>query len=140
MLEPSLDFQTALRSALIASSAVTALVPVQHIRSGSTRPDRTPCIILANPSTEFLGRAAGSQMLARVSIDLHIWATEDGADTAKLISFAASLAILGMTDEQDGFWIDDLDQPATIFLRDPQPEISFTHGVLSVEAVIRWRT
>jgi hypothetical protein len=139
MIEPSLALQTALRSTLINDPAVTALVQPDHIRSGSTRPDKTPCVILAGGSTEYLGKASASQHVARISIDVHIWAIEDGADTAKAIGFAVAQALIGMADEQDGFEIDNLDQPRMVWMRDPQPELSYTHGVIDVEAVIRWQ-
>ena len=44
-----------------------------------------------------------------------------------------------MADHQDGFDIDQLDLPRVIWMRDPQPELAYTHGVIEVEAVIRWR-
>lgn len=139
MIEPSVAFQTAIRQQLIAEAAVTALVQPDSIRAGSTRPDKTPCVILAAASTEYLGRAAGEQHLARISLDIHVWAIEDGADTAKAIGFAVCRSIIGMDDDQDGFAIDQLDQPRMIWLRDPQPELAYTHGILDLEAVIRWR-
>jgi hypothetical protein len=139
MIEPSVAFQTAVRQHLIADTTVTALVQPANVRAGSTRPDKQPCIILAGASTQYLGRAAGDQHMARVSLDLHIWAIEDGADTAKAIGFAVCRSIAAMLDEQDGFAIDELDQPRMIWLRDPQPELAYTHGVLDLEAVIRWR-
>lgn len=138
MIEPSVSLQTALRSTLIADSAVTALVQPDRIRAGSTRPDKFPCVIMAGASTEYLGKASGGQHMARVNLDLHIWAIEDGADTAKAIGFAVSRSIIGMADDQDGFAIDQLDMPRTIWLRDPQPELSYVHGVIEIEAVIRW--
>ena len=139
MIEPSLALQTALRSTLINDLAVTALVQPDHIRSGSTRPDKSPCVILAGGSTEYLGKASASQHVARISIDVHIWAIEDGADTAKAIGFVVTQALLSMADQQTGFEIDNLDQPRMVWMRDPQPELSYTHGVIDVEAVIRWQ-
>ena len=139
MLEPSVALQTALRTQLVADSNVTAFVSPANIRAGSTRPDKTPCVILAGGQTQFLGRAAGDQYLAQVNLDVHIWAIEDGADTAKAIGFAVLKAVLAMDDQQDGFAIDNLDQPRLIWLRDPQPELAYTHGILDLEAVIRWR-
>ena len=138
MIEPSVALQTALRSTLIADPTVTALVQPNEIRAGSTRPENAPCVILSAGSTEYMGKASGNQHLARISIDLHIWAIEDGADTAKAIGFAVSKALVGMEDIQAGFEIDELDQPRMIWLRDPQPEKAYTHGVIDVEAVIRW--
>jgi hypothetical protein len=139
MIEPSLALQTALRSTLINDPAVTALVQPDHIRAGSTRPDKFPCVILAGGTTEYLGKASGNQHVARISIDVHIWAIEDGADTAKAIGFAVAQALLSMADQQTGFEIDNLDQPRMVWMRDPQPELSYTHGVIDVEAVIRWQ-
>lgn len=137
MIEPSVALQTALRAALITDPAVTALVQPEYIRSG--RADRFPCVIMSGGSTEYLGRASGSQHLARVNLDLHVWAVEDGPDTAKAIGFAVSRAVIGMADDQKGFAIDHLHQPRVIWLRDPQPELAYTHGVIEIEAVIRWR-
>lgn len=139
MLEPSVALQTSLRSVLIADPAVIALVRADRIRSGSTRPDKMPCVIMGGASTEYLGKASGGQHLARVNLDAHIWAIEDGADTAKAIGFAVSRAIIGMADDQDGFTIDQLDMPRTIWIRDPQPELAYTHGVIEIEAVLRWK-
>lgn len=138
MIEPSLAYQTAVRAALIASPEVVALVPADHIRAGSTRPDKLPCIILGDAQTEFLGRASGSQFLARVFLTLHIWAIEDGADSAKAIGFAVLKALTDAPAVTD-FGIDEHAMPSVIWLRDPQPERSYTHGVVQLEAVARWR-
>lgn len=137
MIEPSVALQTALRATLISDPAVTALVQPEHIRTG--RPDRFPCVIMSGGSTQYLGRASGGQHLARVNLDCHVWAVEDGADTAKAIGFAVSRAVIALADAQEGFTIDQLDQPRVIWLRDVQPELSYTHGVIEIEAVIRWR-
>ncbi|TPM61103.1 DUF3168 domain-containing protein [Mesorhizobium sp. B2-2-4] len=137
MIEPTLALQTAIRAALIAAPAVIALVPADHIRSGSTRPDNLPSIIMSGGQTIFLGNGSGSQYLARVFLDLHIWAVEDGADTAQAIGFAVS-NILKEAPDAAGFSFDDFGLPAIRWMRDPEPEKSFTHGVLTVEAVMRW--
>ena len=140
MIEPSVALQTALRATLIADPAVTALVQPNRIRAGSTRPDRFPCIVMGYAQTHYLGRASGDQHVTRINLDLHIWAIEDGADTARAIGFAVSKAVTGLANEQDGFSIDQLDQPRVVWLRDPQPELSYVHGVIEIEAVIRWRS
>lgn len=138
MIEPSLAYQTAVRAALIASPAVTTLVTPDQIRAGSTRPDKMPTIILSDGQTQFLGRASGSQLVARVFLTLHIWAVEDGADTAKAIGFAVCNAL---TDAPavTGFDIDEHAMPSVIWLRDPQPELAYCHGIAQLEAVVRWR-
>jgi hypothetical protein len=63
-------------------------------------------VILAGGSTEYLGKASARQHVARISIDVHIWAIEDGADTAKAIGFVVTQALLSMADQQTGFEID----------------------------------
>lgn len=138
MIDPSLEFQTAVRAALIAHPEVSALVPAEHVRAGSTRPDKLPTIILANPQMINLGRASGGQYLTRVYIDLHIWALEDGADMARQIGAATSLALWD-APESATVGIDAYERPSFAFTRDPDPERAYCHGVGSVEGVIRWR-
>jgi len=137
MIEPTLALQTAIRSALIASSSVIAFVPKDQIRSGSTRPDKLPTIIMSGGQTEFLGYAAGSQYIARVFLDLHIWALDDGADTAQGIGFAVCTA-LQTAPNAIGFSFDDFSRPVVRWMRDPDPALSYAHGVITLEAVIRW--
>lgn len=139
MLDPALAFQTAIRAALVASTDVSALLPVDYIRAGASRPDKLPSIILADAQTEFLGCAAGSQRLARVYLILHVWAQEDGADTARQIGTAVYQALqFGPADNAD-ISLDEWQQPRVVWLRDPKPELSLTHGVMTLEAVVRWR-
>jgi Protein of unknown function (DUF3168) len=137
MIEPTFALQTAIRAALIAAPAVSALVPADHIRSGSTRPDKLPAIIMSGGQTVFLGNAAGSQYVARVFLDLHVWALEDGAETAKAIGFAIC-NVLKQAPDAAGFAFDEFGLPAVRWMRDPDPEKAYTHGVLTVEAVMRW--
>ena len=138
MIEPSIALQTALRSALIGNPSVSNLVAPDNVRAGSTRPDKLPCIILANPQTVHLGRASGGAYLTRVFIDLHIWAVEDGADMARQIGGAAALALWDRP-AADGMAIDTYERPGFIYMRDPSPELAYCYGVGTVEAVVQWR-
>lgn len=137
MISPDIEFQTQIRSALIASSAVTDLVPTDHIQAGSIRPDKLPCVILANPDTANLGRS-GDWHLTRVWLDLHIWAVEDGADMARQIGSAVSLALWDAPDlvEND---IDAYGRLSFKYMRDPDPDKAYCHGVAAVSGVVRWR-
>ncbi len=137
MIEPTLALQATIGNALAADPAVTAIVDPANIRGGQMRPDAFPCILMGNGHTEFLGHASGSQYVARVSCDLHIWALEDGADTAKAIGFAVMNA-LKQAPAADGFAIDDFGLPSIAWMRDPDPARSYTHGVMTVETVMRW--
>lgn len=138
MVEPALALQTAVRAALVSAPAVTALVLPDQIRAGSTRPERFPAIILNASRTEFLGRAAGGQMVARVLCNLHVWAIEDGAELAQAIGFAVAQTLFDKPTPE-GFEIDEYTRPAFVWLRDPQPERAYTHGAAQIEAVLRWR-
>lgn len=135
MIEPSLALQTALNTRLTTSPAVTALVAPDQIRTGSMRQEQLASIIMAGSQTEFLGYASGRQYLARVYLDLHIWALDAGSDMAKAIGFAVHEALrepLVMVDCS----LDVFEARNVLWLRDPNPD--FAHGVLKVAAVIRW--
>src|SRR5262245_52814982 len=106
MIEPTLALQTAVRAHLTALPAITGLVPAGHIRAGSTRPEKFPAIMIADGTTQFLGRAAGGQYIVRVLLDIHVWAIEAGLDTAKTIGGALADALRD-APAADGFDIDD---------------------------------
>lgn len=137
MIEPSIALKTAVRTALIAAPSVTALVNANDIRAGSMRPDNMPCIIMGHAQTQHLGRSAGGQYLTRVYLDLHTWAIEDGPDIAQAIGHAVSTALWDAPAPIDCS-VDDYERPSFQWLRDPQPEKSYTHGIATVEAVVRW--
>ncbi|MES0178685.1 DUF3168 domain-containing protein [Mesorhizobium sp. M0025] len=135
MIEPSLALQTAINTRLSSTPAVTALVSADQIRTGSMRREQLPSVIMEGSQTEYLGYNSGRQYSARVWLDLHIWALDAGGDLAKAIGFAlhgALLAPLVMVDCA----IDFFEAKNVRWLRDPDPD--FAHGVLNVEAVIRW--
>jgi hypothetical protein len=135
MIEPTLALQTAIRTRLIGKQEVTDLVPADHIRSGSTRPDKTPCIIMSDGNTALHGHDYSSQRTAWVYLDLHIWTLDAGQDAAKEIAGTVTAAL----DKPllfEGCACDHLRVTASRFPRDPDP--AYGHGVLSVEALIRW--
>lgn len=135
MIEPTLALQTAIRTALVGNSAVTALVPADHIRAGSTRPDKLPCIMMSDGNTTLHGHDYTAQRTAWVYLDLHIWTLDDGQDAAKEIAGAVTAA-LEKPMTIDGGDCDHFRVTASRFPRDPTP--GYGHGVLSVEALIRW--
>lgn len=136
MIDPTLALQTALRAHLIADPAIIALVPADHIRSGSTRPDKLPTIVIGDGRNIMHGRAGGGQFVAGVWLDLHVWAQEDGHDRAKTIGAAVARRLINWPATSD-FELDEFKHIRTVWPRDPDPD--YGHGVLSVEAVIRWR-
>lgn len=135
MIEPTLALQTAIRTTLIASPEVVALVSADNIRSGSTRPDKTPCIIMANASTTLHGHDYTAQRAAWVYLDLHVWTLDQGEETAKQIAFAVSNS-LDKRMSIEGGECDHFRITGASFPRDPDP--AYGHGVLSVEAFVRW--
>lgn len=135
MIEPTLALQTAIRTALVGNSAVTALVPADHIRAGSTRPDKLPCIMMSDGNTTLHGHDYTAQRTAWIYLDLHIWTLDDGQDAAKEIAGAVTAA-LDKPMTIDGGDCDHFRVTASRFPRDPTP--GYGHGVLSVEALIRW--
>lgn len=139
MIDPALAFQTAIGAALMASQDVSANVQPDNIRAGSVRPDRTPAILLADARTEYLGCASGSQRLARVSLSLHVWAQEDGTDTGRQIGAAMFHTLeFGPKDTPD-IGVDEWHRPSMVWLRYDQPDLAYTHGIMAIEAVVRWR-
>ncbi len=136
MIEPVLALQTAIYQRLVADPAVTALVPVDHIRAGSTRPDKTPCIILGDGNTTLHGQDYRAQRTAWVYLDLHIWTLDAGQDAAKEIAGAVMKALDKQHLPINGADCDHFRLTGARFLRDPDP--AFGHGVLSTEALVRW--
>ena len=136
MFEPTLALQTAIRAALVASPAVTDLVTADHIRSGSTRPDKTPCVIMSDGNTALHGHDYTSQRTAWVYLDLHIWTLNAGQDAAKEIAGTVTAALDKRNLPIEGGYCDHFRVTASRFPRDPDP--AYGHGVLSVEALVRW--
>jgi len=141
MIEPTLALQTAIRNRLAGSPNIAALVDPENIRAGSSRPDDTPCIIMSNASTSLHGHDYRAQRCAWASFDLHIWAMDreaevNGEDIVKEIAFAITQALDKHSLQIDGGYVDHCRVTHSAFPRDPQP--TFGHGILSVEALIRW--
>ena len=138
MIEPTLALQTAIRAALVANPAVMELLENDpaRIRSGSTRPDNTPCVIMSDGNTALHGHDYASQRTAWVYLDLHIWTLDAGQDAAKEIAGAVTAALDKRNLPIEGGYCDHFRVAASRFPRDPKPE--YGHGVLSVEALVRW--
>lgn len=137
MIDPCFALQTALHDHLVAAPAVIDLVPAAHIRAGSTRPDRFPTVIIGEGRTIMHGRASPSLFVAGIFLDLHIWTDEaDTPGRAKAIGAALARALMDWP-AADGFSFDEFKHVRTVWPRDPEGP-DYGHGVLSVEAVIRW--
>lgn len=135
MIEPTLALQTSIRAKLIGNSAVTALVAPDRIRAGGIRPDEMPCILMSDGNTALHGHDYTSQRTAWAFVDLHIWTLNAGQDAAKQIAGAVMTALDGPLNIEGGY-CDHFRVTGSRFPRDPDP--AYGHGVLSVEALIRW--
>lgn len=129
--EPSLALQTAIRGRLIASPAVLALVPADHIRDGSTRPEKFPTVIIGDGQTVLEGYYPGRRNVT-VYLDLHVWALEDGLAAVKGIAHAVSEALATALDVPGYQLSDGLHNTGTRYMRDPSEKHG--HAVLSLSA------
>ena len=136
MIEPVLALQTAIRKRLLDKPEVLALVPADNIRSGSTRPDKTPAIIIADGSTTLHGNDYRAQSAAWVYLDLHVWTLDAGQDAAKQIAGTVAAALSKYNLPIDGGYCDHFKVTDIRHVRDPNP--AYGHSVLSVEALVRW--
>ncbi|WP_311028218.1 DUF3168 domain-containing protein [Mesorhizobium koreense] len=132
MTEPSLAVQIAIRSALIASPAVTGIVPSAHIFDRRTRPELFPCIIIGDANTA-LEPITLTRSHVRLFADLHIWTEESGLETVKTVAGNVGAA-LRSKPSIDGFHVVDWKMTGTRFLRDPGGE--YGHAITSIEVLL----
>jgi Protein of unknown function (DUF3168) len=129
-MEPSLELQKALRTRLVASAVVTALVPSANIIDSNGLPAVFPCILIGE------GQTTPDEGLARnrheVFSDLHVWAKETGLVTAKQITGAIRAALTDSVWNIPGLHVADLHVSSSRFLRDPDGIRS--HAVISINA------
>ncbi|WP_108262279.1 tail completion protein gp17 [Mangrovicoccus ximenensis] len=138
MIDPTEAFQTAVRSTLIASPDVVALVQPENIRELPGRPENFPSILFGNQKLEFLGYSGNGWRSGRVSLVLHIWALEN-AQIARQIGGAVLHALeTGPADTEDTMFL-DWQRPTLAWMRDPKPELVATHGAMALECVAMWR-
>jgi len=129
-MEPSYALALAIRNRLIASSAVTALVPAASISDRNGVPATFPCVIIGE------GQRLPGDMLSgsdkEVYADLHIWVAENGLTGNKTLEWAIHNALDDGPLTATGKHIYGLQIVSTRFLRDPDGQHS--HGVVSIRA------
>lgn len=132
--EPSLALQTAIRSRLVNTPAVVALVAPEHIIEGPARPNHFPSVIFDGGQTSLAGRA-GTWRHVWVYLDLHIWTLEGGTEDARAIANKIDRALVAPLDVP-GFQLIDgnLTVTGSRFLRDPNE--LHGHGIVSVAAFL----
>jgi hypothetical protein len=126
--------QKALRARLVATGAVTALVPAANILDRNQRPAPSPAIILGESQVvdegDSLDRSRG-----RVYHTLHVWKREPSLEGVKAICGAIRAAVRsGRLILDAGYHCADAKVSGIRTLRDPDGETS--HGVVTVEMLV----
>ncbi len=130
-MEPSLELQKAIRARLVASTAVTTLVPAASILDRNGLPATFPSILIGEGQTVPGGLISRTQH--QVYLDLHIWVKETGLVTSKQVAGAIRNALTDTRWTVTGLHIADLHVSGSRFLRDPGG--LYSHGVISLSAI-----
>lgn len=132
-MSADLAFHKAVRSRLVGSASVTALVPAASILDRNSRPAPDPCIVIGE------GQAIEGERIdrrdQRLFMTLHVWKKEPGLVGVKAIAGAIRTAIHAKTvPAENGFHFGDCRVSSMRYLRDPDGETA--HGVVTVEALV----
>ncbi|WP_017930017.1 DUF3168 domain-containing protein [Limimaricola hongkongensis] len=129
-----IEVQKAIRARLVASPAVTALVPATGIVDSHQRPAPRPGIILGESQLRDEGTSL-QRAHTRVWHTLHIWKREPSLEGVKAISAAVRGALRGdRLSLGGGYHLGDLRVSDGRSMRDPDGETS--HAVLTVECLV----
>ncbi|WP_407192525.1 DUF3168 domain-containing protein [Bradyrhizobium sp. STM 3566] len=132
--DPSLALQKAIRSLLIASPELMALVQPEHVLDANGRPEIMPAVYIGEDQTIF------RRWVATTHATLHVWFQEPGLVQCKE-AVSAIVAVLRIDAQADGvlpidgFTVLDMQTTQTRYMRDPHG--SFSHGVVTVAAIVK---
>ncbi|MGL9618305.1 DUF3168 domain-containing protein [Bradyrhizobium sp. U531] len=134
--DPSLALQKAIRTRLIASSELMALVQTNHILDANGRPEIMPAVYIGEGQTIF------RRWDATTHATLHVWFQEPGLVQCKeaVSAIVAAVRIDAQADGVlpiDGFTVHDMQATQTRYMRDPHG--SFSHGVVTIAAIVKAR-
>lgn len=132
--DPSLALQKAIRTRLIASPELMALIQADHAMDANGRPEIMPAVYIGEGQTLFRRWDATSHAT------LHVWFQEPGLLHCKeaVSAIVAALRIDAQADGVlpiDGFTVHDMQATQTRYLRDPHG--SFSHGIVTVAAIVK---
>ena len=130
MIEPSLALQKMIHDRLIASPAVTMIVPAEAISDKNKLPEHPSEIIIGAGNTLF-GDSYDS-FHERVFLDAHIWIQEENLVKAKQVTFAIREAVKSRPWIVAGNTLHGLTVSAR-FLRDG----IYSHAIVSFDAVMQ---
>ncbi len=127
--------QIAIRTRLIGSAEVLALVPASAILDRHERPAPLPSIIVGESDGMEPGGSVG-RLLTSVTHTLHLWKAERSFEGVKAMAGAVHKALfahrLAMPDA--AFTCVDCKVARVRYLRDPSGDLS--HGVMMVEVLV----
>lgn len=130
-MSAALAVQIAVRARLVATGAVTAMVPADNIVDINSRPAPDPAIIMGEGQSIDYGDIA--RRGETVILDLHVWKKETGLEGVKAIAGAIRAALHASRPVLDGYHCGDCRVSGMRFLRDPDGETA--HGIVTVEAL-----
>jgi hypothetical protein len=132
-MSADLAVQKALRARLVATPAVTALVPAASILDRNAAPAPRPGIVIGEAQTVDEGQDI-ARARDRVFHTVHVWKTEASTEGVKEIAAAVRAAVRsGRLDLGAGWHCADWRVSSTRTMRDPDGETS--HAVLVVEVL-----
>lgn len=137
MSDPSLAVQKALRARLVATSAVTALVPAANIVDRHQLPVLDPSIVLGEDQEVTPDFQTIKRQMVRVYSTVHIWKREPSLVGVKTIAGAIRRAIettYKLPLDDPDFHSIDCQVSEVRFMRDPDGETS--HGVMTIDSIL----
>lgn len=123
--------QTAIRARLVATPAVTDLVPALNIRDANALPSVDPCVIIGEAQAVDEGRIDRASV--RVYSDLHVWKKESGLVGVKDIAAAIRDALHSSRLTATGYDVGDCFIQSVRYIRDPDGVTA--HAIIEVESV-----
>lgn len=130
-MSPSASLQDAMRAALVADPAMTALVAADHIYERHKRLEDFPCVVIGEVH-EIADDLTLERNTFRLFPTLHIWVREPGLNIVKEIAWQVRRTLL--SDQNVRLGLIDWRYDNARFLRDPDGVTS--HGVISFEALL----
>lgn len=125
--------QIGIRSRLVATSALTDLVPANNIRDRSQRPILDPSIILGEGLSLDGGDTIARNRFTVIST-LHLWKVEESLSGVRGIAWAIRKAIdQGRLSLGPDFHCADCRVSSVRYVRDPDGKTA--HGILTIETI-----
>ncbi|WP_241691082.1 DUF3168 domain-containing protein [Roseovarius sp. A46] len=129
----ALALQKAIRARLVATPAVTDLVPATAILDRNQRPAPSPSIILGEAQEVDEGDSL-SRKRTRIFHTIHVWKQEASLAGATAINGAIRAALHERPTLGPAFHLADLKIASARAVRDPDGATS--HGIVTVEALV----